>query len=131
MNRQLTEAVRHIPEADTFDLRKSWDFLRQSVLGHKLLIGLTSVIAVGVMLLYIIVWPAVFSAEVLVLAEAPEDRQRESFYSHWAVFRSTHLPDEVQLITSRAVLVKTVDRLNLSFDDVYHPFMSYAAYLWG
>ena len=67
MNIQLAEAVRHIPEADTFDLRKSWDFLRQSVSGHKFLIGLTSAITAGLMLLYIIVWPAVFSAEVLVL----------------------------------------------------------------
>lgn len=131
MNMQPTEAVPHIPEADTFDLRKSWDFLKQSIFGHKLLIGLTSLIAVIVMLLYIIIWPPVFMAEVIVLAEAPDDRQRESFYSHWNVFRSTHLPDEIELIGSRSVLMKTADSLNLTYDDVYHPFMSYAAYLWG
>ena len=130
MNTQVPEAVPHIPEADTFDLRKSWDFLKHSVIGHKILIGLTSAIAVFTMLMYIIIWPPVFMAEVVVLAEAPDDRQRESFYGHWNVFRSTHLPDEIELIKSKDVLMKTVDELNLTFDDVYHPFMSYAAYLW-
>jgi len=131
MSNQLTEAVPHIPEADTFDLRRSWEFFKQSLIGHRYLIALTSFIAVFIMLMYIMIWPPAFQAEVLVQAEAPDDRQRESFYSHWNVFRGTHLPDEIELITSRAVLEKTAERLDLKWEDVHHPFMSYAAYLWG
>src|SRR6185312_14537307 len=52
------------------------------------------------------------------------------FYSNWAVFRRDNLPDEVQLFTAAPVLEEVVKKMHLTYDDVYHPFLSQAAYLW-
>lgn len=130
MNRPLTEAIPHRPEADTFDLRKSWEYVKQAVMGHRLLILFCSLTTVFVVLLYIIIWPPIFQASVMVVGERENDHQRESFYSQWNLFRTNNMRDEIELIGSRAVLQKTVDRLGLTYDDVYHPFLHYAGHLW-
>lgn len=131
MNTQAYEAIPHRPEADTFDLRKSWEYMRQAAIGHKPLILLCTLFTVSLMLLYIMIWPSNYAAEVTVIADAEDDKQRVEFYSRWNVFRSNNLRDEVLLINSRVILEKTYDELDLTYDDVYHPFLSYAAHLWG
>ena len=42
MNTQPIEAVPHIPEADTFDLGQSLDFIKRALIGHRLLILVSS-----------------------------------------------------------------------------------------
>ena len=131
MNTRDSEAIPHRPEADSFDLRKSWEYMRQAAIGHMALILLCSMLAAGLMLLYVMIWPSVYQAEVTIMAEAEDDKHRVDFYSHWNVFRTNNLRDEVNLINSRVILEKTADELGLTYDDVYHPFLSYAAHLWG
>lgn len=131
MNTQINEAIPHQPEADTFDLRKSWEYMRNAAIGHKLMILLSSMLTVSIMLAYIIIWPKVYATEVIIIADSEDDRQRTEFYNQWNLFRNNNLRDEVSLISTRAVLVNTIDELGLTYDDVYHPFLSYAAHLWG
>ena len=131
MNTLANEAIPHRPEADTFDLRKSWEYMRRAAIGHKPLILLCTLFTVSIMLMYIMIWPSIYMAEVTVIADAEDDKQRTEFFSHWNVFRSNNLRDEVLLINSRTILEKTVDELGLTYDDIYHPFLSYAAHLWG
>ncbi len=130
MNSDFPEAIPHRPEADAFDLRKSWERIKLSVRGHTRLIGYTCLCSVALVLVYIILWPPVYQADVAVIAESKDDRQREEFYSYWNTFRQNSLPDEVAMMTSRPVLEEVVDKLGLTYNDVYHPFLSHAAYLW-
>lgn len=124
------EAIPHVPEADTFDFRASWESVRQACLGHPWLIGGTCLLTVLVVVLYMAIWPPVYHADVVLVADSQEDTQRDNFYQYWNVFRKDHLPDEVQLMTAGPVLERVVDELGLTYDEVYHPFLSYAAHLW-
>ena len=130
MNTELQEAIPHRPEADAFDPRKSWERIKLAVRGHTRLIAYTCLCSVAVVALYIIVWPPIYQAQVSIIADSKDDRQREEFYSYWNTFRKNSLPDEVAMMTSRSVLGGVVDKLGLTYDDVYHPFLSHLAYLW-
>lgn len=131
MSIETPEAIPHRPEADVFDLRRSWERIKVSMLGHYRLVIFTSLCTVALVLAYIVVWPPIYQANVAIIADSPDDRQREEFYNHWNLFRLDYLPDEVALMTANSVLEDVVDELDLSYNDVYHPFLSHAAYLWG
>jgi uncharacterized protein involved in exopolysaccharide biosynthesis len=68
---------------------------------------------------------------VTVVAEQAQDSARDEFYGHWAVFRENDIPTEAELMTSKPVLARVVKELELTYDDVYHPFLRYAGYLWS
>lgn len=125
-----TEAIPHRPEADTFDFRASWQSIRQACLGHKWLIVSTCFSTMLMVVVYMVVWPPVYHAEVVLVADAEEDMQRDNFYQYWNVFRKDPLPDEVQLMSTGPILERVVDELGLTFEEVHHPFLSYTAYLW-
>lgn len=124
------EAVPHHPEADTFDFQASWQSIKQACLGHKWLIASTCLVTVLLVVAYMVVWPPVYHAEVVLVADAEEDAQRDNFYQYWNVFRKDPLPDEVQLMTTGPILERVVNELDLTFEEVYHPFLSYTTYLW-
>jgi uncharacterized protein involved in exopolysaccharide biosynthesis len=117
-------------EAPIFEFHRSWLGIKQACVGHKLLIVATSLFTVVIVAAYIILWPPTYSAQVQLVAESDKDMAREGFYQTWAVFRKDALSDEVQLFTSAPVLGQVVRRLGLTYDDVYHPFLSHAVYLW-
>ena len=128
-------AETHAPDRngetrDAFDVRKSWEGIKQACYGHKLLIAATCLLTVAVVVMYIVIWPPVYQGVVTVVADADEDMQRDEFYRTWNIFRKDHLPDEAYLMVSGPILEKVVDELGLTYDDVYHPFMSHVAYLW-
>lgn len=125
------EAVPHVPEADTFDFRTSLQTLRQAVRVHLWFVFATVVLTIGLVGLYIVVWPPVYEAEVIIAADSEKDAQRAAFYQGWNVFRKDGLQEEAALATSPPVLRTVVERLDLRYDDVYHPFMSYVVHLWG
>ena len=128
---EIQEAIPHRAEADAFDVRGSWERIKGSVLSHSRLIAFTSLCTMAVVFVYILAWPPIYQADVAIIADSPEDRQREEFYNHWNLFRQDYLPDEVALMRANSVLEDVVDELGLTYDDVYHPFLSHAAYLWG
>jgi len=130
LNTYLQEAIPHNPEADAFDPRRSWERIKLAVRGHTRLIAYTCLCSVAVVLVYIAVWPPIYQAQVSIVADSKDDRQREEFYSYWNTFRKNSLPDEVAMMTARSVLGGVADKLGLTYDDVYHPFLSHAAYLW-
>jgi len=122
--------IPHVPAADSFDFGNSWNRIKQSCSTHRYLILLTCVLTVALVVLYIRVWPPVYTSEVMLVADAQQDSQRDNFYQYWNVFRKDPLPDEVPLISSGPVLKKVVLDLGLTYDEVYHPFFSHLTYLW-
>lgn len=117
-------------ESAIFDLHRSWLGIKQACTGHKLLIAATCLLTLTLLTAYIVLFPPIFYGDVELVAESDKDMAREGFYQNWAVFRKDALPDEVQLFTSGPVLGEVVDKLHLTYDDVYHPFMSHLTYLW-
>ncbi len=126
----LPEVQAYNPRQDSFDFRRTLLGLRRSIARHLLLIAATMMITIGVGVAYIMIWPPIFVADVLLAAESDKDGPRMEFYNSWHVFRKNQLPDEVQLFTAPSVLTRVVDRLGLTYDEVYHPFMSHVTYLW-
>jgi uncharacterized protein involved in exopolysaccharide biosynthesis len=126
----LPEVGQYHPSQDTFDFRRTLLGLIRSIRNHLLLIAATTMVTLGVVIAYVMIWPPVFTADVLLAVESDKDAQRNEFYNNWNVFRKNQLNDEVQLFTAPTVLTRVVDRLGLTYDEVYHPFMSHVTYLW-
>lgn len=97
-----TEAVPYRPEADSFDLRRAGQVTAFAIASHRRLILTITVLTVALVGLYILVWPPVYSASVTLSAVSDDDRQRESFYDDWAVFRRNALKDEMILSPRQA-----------------------------
>jgi uncharacterized protein involved in exopolysaccharide biosynthesis len=127
----IPEAITHHAEADSFDFRRSWASVKQAVFGHKLLIIMTCVFSVSVVIIYIVVFPPIYQAEVALIGDDEDDAPRDEFYAGWNIFRKDSMGDEVAMMTSGSVLGKVITRLGLTYADVYHPFLSYVGYLWG
>jgi uncharacterized protein involved in exopolysaccharide biosynthesis len=64
------------------------------------------------------------------MVERDTDPVRDSFYIGWNVFRKDDARTEIQLMTSGPVIEEVVKRENLTYDDVYHPFLSHLTYIW-
>ncbi|BAV64964.1 GumC family protein [Sphingobium cloacae] len=124
------EAVPYRPEADSFDFRRAGRIVRLAMAGHRRLIVAVTALTLALVTLYILVWPPVYSASVTLSAVPDDDRQRESFYDSWAVFRRNALKDERVLLTSGPVLKQVISDLDLRYEDVYHPPLRYLTYLW-
>jgi uncharacterized protein involved in exopolysaccharide biosynthesis len=124
------EAVPHRPEADSFDLRHAGRVVAFAIAGHRrLILGITA-LTLALVGLYILVWPPVYSASVVVAADAEDDRPREQFYGDWALFRRNALKDELVLATSGPVLRQVIADQQLTYADVYHPPLRYVTWLW-
>lgn len=128
---QTFEAVPYHPDADTFRFRSSLAMLRQAMVSHPWLVLATTLLSTGLVILYIWVWPSVFQAEVMIAADSEKDMQRQAFYQGWNIFRREGLTDEVTLMVSPPVLKQVIQKLDLRYEDVYHPFTSYVTHLWA
>jgi uncharacterized protein involved in exopolysaccharide biosynthesis len=126
----LPAGTSHHADADSFDLRGSIQRVVDACVTYRLAVGATVLATLGLVQVYMMLWPRVYEADVLVVADSPEDLMRSNFYEVWNVFRREELQVEAELMTSRTVLVRVVTELGLRYEDVYHPFMSHAAYLW-
>lgn len=124
------EALAHRPEADSFQLRGSLLRVWEACLAYKWAVTLTTVLTIALVVVYMMLWPPVFQASVLIVADSEEDDTRDNFYQLWNVFRKDELSNEIELMTASPVLRRVVLDLELTYDDVYHPFSSHAVYLW-
>lgn len=124
------EAIRHQPEADSFDFHAALHSIAFAIRSRPRLILRTAAAAVALVLVYIVVWPPVYETKVTLVSTSDKDLKREQFYADWAVFRRDDLNNEVQLFTSGPVLTKVIKRLDLHYKDVYHPPLSYLTHLW-
>lgn len=116
--------------ADTFDLRASLTHIGEACRMHAWVIALTPLFTLLLVGLYTWKWPAVYSADAVLLAEADTDTSRDQFYYFWNMFRKEDVKSEVGLMTSTAVIADVVHKLHLHYEDVYHPFFNHATYLW-
>lgn len=120
----------HTADADSFDVRHAWHTAVMAVRTRRRLIGAVVLATLALVMVYIVVWPPVYSSTVTLVANSDDDRQREGFYGDWAVFRRNALKDEVVLFTSTSVVTQVMKDMNLGYDDVYHPPLRYATHLW-
>lgn len=125
------EAIPHIPEADSFQFQATLDMIKQALFSHYWLVAVTTALTMALVGAYIWIWPPTFQATVMLMADSDKDIQRTSFYQGWNVFRREGLTDESTLMVSTPTLKEVVRRLDLKYDDVYHPFFNYVIHLWG
>ena len=95
-----------------------------------MLVVLTCAITLALVTWYIYAWPPTYAAEATLMAEPDYDYQRDTFYTGWNVFRKDQSRTELELITSGPVLADVVRKEQLTYDDVYHPFLSQVSYFW-
>jgi len=119
-----------VVDADSFDVRASFRSIFEAVRHQKMLVLLTCVVTLAGVALYVYIWPPIYTAEVTVMAEPDYDYQRDSFYTGWDVFRKDEARTEVELMTAGPVLLEVAKREKLTYDDVYHPFLSQVSYFW-
>jgi uncharacterized protein involved in exopolysaccharide biosynthesis len=117
-------------QVDTFDIRTSVRSIGEAIRHYKWLVILTCLFTVGVVTLYIMLWPPVYRAEATLMAEKDIDASRDAFYLNWSVFRKDDAQTEIELMKTAPVLEELIRREHLGYDDVYHPFFSYLAHLW-
>src|SRR5579872_886162 len=117
-------------DSDNFDVRASLRSLYEAVRHQKMLILLTCAVTMAIVFLYVYIWPPIYNAEVTIMAEADYDYQRDQFYTGWDVFRKDEARTEVELMTAGPVLLQVVKSEHLTYDDVYHPFLSQVSYFW-
>src|SRR5262245_38248299 len=117
-------------DADMFDLRGFLRIVNGAVRHHKLIVLSTCLITLIAVTWYAFVWPPIYRVEAQLAAEREADPARDTFYSNWQVFRKEDPRDEVVLFTAGTVLRDVIKKNNLTYDDIYHPFLSHAGYLW-
>ena len=117
-------------DADTFDIVSTVRALSEAARYHWRLVLITCAITVGITVVYQIVWPPIYIAEALIMAESDADPLRDSFYVNWNTFRKDSVRTEVELMMSGGVLKEVIRREKLTYDDVYHPVMSHLSYMW-
>lgn len=128
---KVIEAVPHYTESDSFQFHIALRNLKQAVLVRMGVVIMTTIVSTALVVAYIWIWPSTFEAEVVISADSEKDNQRAAFYQGWNVFRREALNDEAALLTSMPVLRAVAQKLDLKYEDVYHPFMSYLTHLWG
>jgi uncharacterized protein involved in exopolysaccharide biosynthesis len=125
------EAVPHVPQADSFQLGSTLGQLRRAIRTRWWLLLLSSAVSTALVALYLSVWPATWQAEVMVAVDAETDQQRAAFYTGWNTFRREGLNDEGTLMIAPPMLREVQEKLGLRYEDMWHPFSSYATHLWG
>jgi len=125
------EAYRHFPEDDSYNVAESLQTVKQAILSHLFLIFCCIALTMFLVIAYMKLWPPVFQADVVIASDAEDDRQRSEFYQQWNVFRKDALVDESLFMVSGPILERVMNELDLSYAEVYHPFMRYAIHLWG
>ena len=66
------EAIPHVPEADSFDVKASLNNIKSSVIGHLWVVLVVFVLTVSAVTMYIVTWPPVFEASVVISADSED-----------------------------------------------------------
>jgi len=117
-------------DTDMFDLGGFFRLVSRSVRYRKALVLWTTLVTLVSVTAYVIAWPPIYRVEAKLAVERDLDPARDQFYSNWQVFRKDDPRDEIQLFTSGPVLREVIAKNNLRYEDVYHPFLAHAGYLW-
>jgi uncharacterized protein involved in exopolysaccharide biosynthesis len=130
MNQQGNNTQGPSLEKDMFDIAGFFGFFWESIRLHKLLIFTVWLLVMGAAAWYHYAWPPIYRGEARAASERDLDPSRDTFYASWQVFRKEDPRDEIKMITSGPVLRAVIDKYKLKYDDVYHPFLSHAGYMW-
>lgn len=125
-----TYDARPAQDLDDFDVRGALRQVINSVRAHRVLILLFTLASGALMQAYFKLYPPVYEGKVMVLSESDKDVVREEYYKLWSTFRKNDLDSDVELATSFPVVRRVVEKLNLKYDDVYHPPYEHTLYLW-
>lgn len=117
-------------QADSFDVRASVRSISDAVRHEKKLVVFVCALTLIALTIYILVWPPVYTATATLMVERDTDPVRDSFYLGWNVFRKDDARTEIELMTAGPVLQEVIERRNLAYEDVYHPFMSHLVRIW-
>jgi uncharacterized protein involved in exopolysaccharide biosynthesis len=117
-------------DPDTFDVKGSLGAISRSARNHKLLVLLTCLFTLSIVTAYVYLWPPVFTATAVIMVERDTDPVRDAFYIGWNNFRKDDSRTEIELLTSTPVLTEVARDENLTYNDVYHSFLSHLSYLW-
>lgn len=117
-------------DLDSFDLRAPFRRLRRVLATRWRLVAAVCLTSVALVALFIAWRPPVYVAGVVLMGESENDLGRERFYDQWNVFRKDDVHSEPQLIAGGPVLWATIDKLDLRWDDVYHPIGSQLTEWW-
>lgn len=117
-------------DADSFDVRGSVRSIIDAARLHRWLVLSITGATLLLVLIYMMVWPPVYQSDATIMGERDIDSSRDSFYTGWNVFRKDDHRTELELMVSGPVLAEVARKLQLSYDDVYHPFSSHLSYLW-
>lgn len=126
----LQESAKLPPEPDTFDVRSSLLSIANAARLNKTIVFATTAATLALVTAYILFWPPVYETTAMVMVERDADPARDTFYVGWNVFRKDDARTEIELMTSAPVLLEVIEKERLTYDDVYHPFLSHATYLW-
>jgi len=126
----LPEGLTRREEVDSFDLRGSLQRVFDTCRTFRVAFAVTVLLTLALVHVYLTLWPPIYDAEVTVFADSPKDTLRASFYENWNLFRREELSTEAELMTAGPVVKRVVVELGLKYQDVYHPFLSHATYLW-
>ncbi len=119
-----------VENVDNFDVGASLRQIRNATRRHKPLVFLTAALTLALVILYVYTWPPIYKATTVLMAERDSDFSRDAFYVSWNIFRKDDARTEIELMKAAPVLKEVVERQKLTYDDVYHPFLSEVAYLW-
>jgi uncharacterized protein involved in exopolysaccharide biosynthesis len=117
-------------DTDMFDVGGFLRFFAEAVRLHKFLVLFTCLLTLAAATWYVYAWPPIYLVEAQLVAERNLDPSRDTFYASWQVFRKEDARDEVELFKAGPVLRDVIEKNKLTYDDVYHPFLSHAGYLW-
>ncbi len=117
-------------DPDSFDVKGSIDNLSRAVRRYWLTVVVTTGVTLALVALYIRLYPEVYIGSVAIMAERDHDASRDQFYVDWNIFRKDDLRTEIELMKSGPVAREVVQREKLTYNDVYHPFLSHTIYLW-
>lgn len=115
---------------DTFDVEGSVRSLTDAVRYQKWLVAFTCILCIGLVTVYLILFPPIYTAHSTIMVERDNDPVRESFYVGWDTFRKDDARTEIELINSTPVIEEVIGREHLTYSDIYHPFFSHLVYLW-
>ncbi len=122
--------VRVARDPDMFDVRDGLRYVLDAVRYNKWILVASVLLTLVLVTVYIHLWPPIYKAQASLMAEPDVDPVRDAYYGEWDIFRKDDPRTEVQLITSASVLRAVINKEHLSYDDVYHPFLSQLRYLW-
>lgn len=118
-------------DPDSFDLVAPVRILQRATWRYRWLVLLTTAACLGATIAYMKIFPPVYKASIKVVAERDIDAGRESFYKRWDVFHKGHEGEtEVELMKAAPVLEEVIDRLNLGYDEIYHPHLRVITDIW-